>query len=201
MAIHDDRVAGLRLRLPHDWKVGGDKLIGPFTCLANRPKRTADPDDPEATARVMVDVQRLWDRAADPGLHDLDLDLDELDPPTEHACLAVGVFGLVNTDDELGPPIPGDLLDAADWLAATYGTLLDFRPSGQVRSKTRPATLDGRPAAETTRAYVAGHQSGYLRIVVVDLPGGRLSFALGIAVPDDERHVIDAILDGLRPLS
>lgn len=200
-SIYDDHAAGLRLVLPAGWQVRTDDLMGPFTCLALLPDPASDRSDP-AVRRALAQERQLWEEASGGPLPDRYFDDDDDGDP---ASTTFVMLGILDPDEyDVGD---GWLLDAADWVATTFGMYFDAFPErspGPQEQARQVFELAGRPAASvsfTFSAYRHGRDAGHLRAVAVELADGRASFGLGLAKADSDWPLIDQVLADLRPLT
>jgi hypothetical protein len=197
MSTYDDRAAGLRLVLPPGWQLRTDDLMGPFTCMALRADPASDRDDP-AVRRALDEERQLWAEASGRPWADEAYNHD----PASTTFVLVGTLDRV--EDGVGA---GDLVEAADWVATTFGVYFDAFPERSLdpEEETRQAfELGGRPAASVSFTFSArrhGDDAGHLCAVAVELADGRVSFGLGLAKADTDWPVIDQALEGLRPLA
>jgi len=202
MIAFEDHAAGLRFMVPADWDLKTDDLLQPLTAAVSAPLRQDNTDDWVREQKAIAQEQKLWEMAANPDFNGDELD-ELLDDQTEQAVVFAGRW------EHLFEAAPGveELLDGAVWLARSYGEFFEFFPDSPVEAvdhSRRKITVGGRPAATVSYRIVAeqgGRNSGYLRAVVVHLAEGRVSFAFGLAKPDEDRLIIDTILDSVTPLA
>ena len=202
MSTYDDRAAGLRLVLPAGWQLRTDDLTGPFTCLALLPDPASDRNDP-AVQRALAEERQLWEEASGGPLPDRYFEEDDADSdPASTTFVLLGTFDPV----EYGVS-EGGLVEAADWVATTFGVYFDAFPEltlGPGEETRQVFDLAGRPAASVSFTFSAhrhGHDAGHLRAVAVELADGQVSFGLGLAKADTDWPLIDQVLENLRPLA
>ncbi len=99
-------------------------------------------------------------------------------------------------------PSAEELITGAAWLASEYGEVF-LPPQGQRTDVViENANVAGRPAARAGYGLIfhpAGSEPGYVRSLVVALPGELVSFLLAVG-PDAQRHVVDGILASAKVL-
>lgn len=99
-------------------------------------------------------------------------------------------------------PSADELITGAAWLASEYGEVF-LPPSGQRTNVViETASVAGCPAARAGYGLIfdpVGGEPGYVRSLVVALPGDLISFLLAVG-PDAQRHVVDGILASTKLL-
>jgi hypothetical protein len=196
MSTYDDRAAGLRLVLPAGWQLRTDDLMGPFTCLALLADPASDRSDP-AVRQALAEERQLWEEASGQRLPDEYVNDDDDPASTTFVLLGTLEHGVIE----------GDLVEAADWVATTFGAYFDAFPERSLgpEEETRLVfELAGRPAASVSFTFSArrhGYEAGHLRAVAVGLGDGRVSFGLGLAKADGDWPLIDQVLEDLQPLA
>ncbi|MGP4111476.1 hypothetical protein ACTWP5_11225 [Streptomyces sp. 4N509B] len=104
------------------------------------------------------------------------------------------------------PPDEDGLLEAAEWLA-DQSVNLEYLAPPTVHGRefrARRMTVHGRPAAGVWARFAGDEDDGtaaYLRLLLLQLADGRLSFVFGVAQSDADRQLVDDCLDSVEPIA
>jgi hypothetical protein len=117
---------------------------------------------------------------------------------SDHSVVASGCWDRSPID----PPSTDELQAGAAWLASEYGELYLDGPGTRVSIKMERTTAAGQPAAIAGYNHVfdaLNRAPAYVRVLVIAVTPGQLSFVLAVA-PATTRHLIDDILASVAPL-
>ncbi len=213
--VHDDLEAGLRFVVPPGWEISPVELVEPLTTAAYPSPGGEALDDEAAWAAE----QALWEEATAWSPEDAQPAAPlPVDPDDDEEAFVLNLMypraiylgRWEDLDEE--PPEEEDLLAGADWLANGFREDFKIYPSHILLGLDhgqRRVTVAGRPAAVAWYRFFVdeggegderGERVGYLRLLLVHLADGMLSFIVGLGQSDADRRLIDACLDSVEPL-
>lgn len=99
------------------------------------------------------------------------------------------------------PPSNDELIAGAAWLASEYGEYFLPFEGNRVDVVMEETRVAGRPAARAGYRLVFHPEDGepaYVRVLVISVAPGLVSFVLGVA-PDSQSRVVEAVLGSTRP--
>jgi hypothetical protein len=167
---------------------------------------------PKHLAKERAEERALWAEALgeEPREEEPYFDEDVEEEVLEEDGEPVVFAGVWSEDFSVDPPDEEDLLPGAAWLASSYGEFLWFfrrheslRRDHGLDYSQRSLSIGGRPAAAVAYRYLGGQEgetAAELRLVAIQLSGGRVSYCLGLAHSSDDCRLIDDVLDSVKPL-